>query len=107
MAMTPLERKAAFKHAVTMNRTTQEAASAEMGVTYYHLSEGIAGRRSLSAELKEKFAAYIGKSPVEVFGDETVPEPVSAPTSPAEAAPDHGCGADPFSMPEREGCHGL
>lgn len=72
MAMTPLERKAAFKHAVTMKQTTLEAASREaIGVTWLHLSLGIneeETRRGMSAEVKQKFAAYIGRTVEEVFG---------------------------------------
>ena len=74
MPMTPLERKAAFKHAVTMNETTLDKASREViGVTWLHLSLAIdeENRRGLSAEVKEKFAAYIGRSVEEVFGAES------------------------------------
>lgn len=72
MPMTPLERKAAFKHAVTMNETTLEAASREViGVTWLHLSQGIneeETRRGMSPEVKQKFADYIGRPIEEVFG---------------------------------------
>lgn len=72
MPMTPLERKAAFKHAVTMKETTLEAASREViGVTWIHLSQGIneeETRRGLSPEVKQKFADYIGRPVKEVFG---------------------------------------
>jgi uncharacterized protein involved in copper resistance len=70
--MTPLERKAAFKHAVTMKETTLEAASRDViGVTWMHLSLGIdeENRRGMSDEVKAKFAKYIGKTAEEVFGD--------------------------------------
>lgn len=72
MPMTPLERKAAFKHAVTMKETTLEAASREsIGVTWLHLSLGLneeETKRGLSDEVKQKFAAYIGKPVEEAFG---------------------------------------
>lgn len=69
MAMTPLQRKAAFKAAVTMNQTTLDAAATDAcGVTWFHLSEGLANRRALSAEVQAKFAAYIGRSVRSVFG---------------------------------------
>lgn len=69
MAMTPLERKAAFKAAVTLRQMTQaEAAKEVFGVTWFHLVEGIAGRRSLRPELRKRFASFIGKTVEEVFG---------------------------------------
>lgn len=72
MPMTGLERKAAFKHAVTMNETTLDAAARDAcGVTWFHLSQGIADERDLSAEVKEKFAAYIGRTVEDVFGTES------------------------------------
>jgi hypothetical protein len=70
MPMTPLERKAAFaSQAILDQRTLVDAAREECGVTFFHLSEGIAGRRTLSDEVKQKFAAYIGKPLSEVFGE--------------------------------------
>lgn len=67
--MSPLERKAAFQYAATMNRLTLEQAAQEAcGVTWFHLSQGIAGERSLGAETAAKFAAYIGRTADEVFG---------------------------------------
>jgi hypothetical protein len=75
MPMTPLERKAAFKHAVTLNQTTLEAASRDViGVTGLHLSLGIneeETRRGMSPEVKQKFAEYIGRTVEEVFGAPT------------------------------------
>src|SRR5690349_5606729 len=71
MPMTPLERKAAFKHQTTLDQTTLEsAARSQCGVTWLHLSEGIADRRPLSLEVQQKFAAYIGRSVEDVFGDD-------------------------------------
>lgn len=71
MTMTPLERKAAFRHAVTMNETTLDSAAQDgCGVSWHHLSQGIAGERRLSTEVQQKFAAYIGRSVDDVFGDE-------------------------------------
>lgn len=72
MPMTPLERKAAFKHAVTMNETTLDQAARDgCGVTWLHLSEGIAERRPLSDDVQEKFAAYIGRARDEVFASKS------------------------------------
>lgn len=71
MPMTPLERKAAFKHQVTLDETTLDAAAkAVCGVTWLHLSEGIADRRALSAEVREKFATYIARPVADVFGEQ-------------------------------------
>ncbi len=72
MTMTPLERKAAFRHAITMNETTLDSAAQDViGVSWHHLSQGIAGERRLSAEVQQKFAAYIGRPTDEVFGEAT------------------------------------
>jgi hypothetical protein len=71
MTMTPLERKAAFLYAVTMNKTTLEAGAQDgCDVTWFHLSQGIAGERKLGAEVKQKFAAYIDRSVEDVFGEQ-------------------------------------
>lgn len=70
MPMTELERKAAFKHACTMKRTTMGRAAREIiGVSLHHLNEGIADRRVLSDAVQERFSAFIGTSRVAVFGD--------------------------------------
>ena len=70
MPMSELERKAAFKSAVTMKRMTMERAAREvMGVSVHHLTEGLAGRRVLSEAVEERFAAFIGMKRVSVFGE--------------------------------------
>jgi hypothetical protein len=70
MPMSELERKAAFKSAVTMKRTTMERAARDvMGVSVHHLSEGLAGNRVLSEAVQERFAAFIGSNRAAVFGD--------------------------------------
>ena len=70
MAMSALARKAAFVSQVILGEKTMDSAANEVcGVTWYHLSEGIAGRRVLSDEVKQKFSAYIGRPVEEVFGD--------------------------------------
>lgn len=69
MAMTPLERKAAFKHQVTLDETTLEQAAQDVcGVTWYHLSQGIAEERDLSDDVMQKFARYIQRPVRDVFG---------------------------------------
>lgn len=73
--MTPLERKAAFAHAVTMRRTTRSrAAKEELGVSLLHLRYVLDGTRVGSAELLQRFADFIGR-PL----DEVWPEPVTPP----------------------------
>ncbi|MDB4892189.1 MAG: hypothetical protein JWL61_4044, partial [Gemmatimonadetes bacterium] len=37
------------------------------GVTIYHLTEGLAGRRVLSEAVQERFANYIGRDRADVF----------------------------------------
>lgn len=72
MLMSELERKAAFKSAVTLKETTMERAAAEvMGVSIHHLMEGIANRRALSDGVRENFAAFIGVPVDQVFGRRT------------------------------------
>lgn len=70
--MTGDERKRAFKAAVANEGTTlSSAALLSCGVTWDHLAKGISDRYAtpLSPEVKEKFAAYIGRSVQDVFGD--------------------------------------
>lgn len=68
--MTPIDRKVAFRNKATREQKTLSAAAYEVcGVTWFHLSEGIKGTgRPLSAEVKQKFAEYIGYSVRYVFG---------------------------------------
>lgn len=69
MPMSELERKAAFKAACTMQRTTMEAASRDvMGVGVHHLNEGLAGRRTLSEAVQDRFSGFIGRGRADVFG---------------------------------------
>lgn len=68
MAMTPLERKAAFRAAVTLRQITMAEAAAEMGVSYNHLTLVINGERVGSARLEEAIARALNHSVTEVFG---------------------------------------
>jgi transcriptional regulator with XRE-family HTH domain len=68
MAMTPLERKAAFRGAVTLRQITMAEAAAELGVSYNHLTLVINGERVGSVRLEEAIAGVIGRSVSEVFG---------------------------------------
>lgn len=77
VTMTPLQRKAAFQSAATIAGLTLEAAANKRcGVTWFHLSEGLKGKahRPLSDEVKTRFAAFVGRSVEELFGEST-PEP--------------------------------
>lgn len=74
MPLTPLERKAAFAHAVTLRGKSKTAAAKEdLGVTWTHLSAVLEEDRDGSEELRRRFADYIGV-PVE----ECWPEPARA-----------------------------
>jgi hypothetical protein len=69
--MTGDERKRAFKSKVAADGTTLAmAALTECGVTWEHLSRGIsdAYETPLSADVKQKFAHYLGFSTEYVFG---------------------------------------
>lgn len=68
--MTPIDRKAAFRTAAAQHgHGLHAAAFRACDVTWYHLSEGLENRRALSDEVKQKFAAYIGRPVSEVFGE--------------------------------------
>jgi|GEM_PF-1358064 len=71
MAMTPLERKAAFRAAVTLRQITMAEAAAEMGVSYNHLTLVINGERVGSARLEEAISRALNRSVAEVFARTT------------------------------------
>lgn len=71
--MTAAERKAAFRARADQDGETLNAAAFKVcGVTWMHLSSGIADteKRPMSDDVKQKFAAYIGQSVEFVFGGE-------------------------------------
>lgn len=68
MAMTPLERKAAFRAAVTLRQSTMAEAAADLGISYNHLTLVINGERVGSARVEDAIAHMIGQPVVEVFG---------------------------------------
>jgi transcriptional regulator with XRE-family HTH domain len=68
MAMTPLERKAAFRAAVTLRQITMAEAAAELGVSYNHLTLVINGDRVGSEQLEEGIARVIARPVADVFG---------------------------------------
>jgi transcriptional regulator with XRE-family HTH domain len=73
MAMTPLERKAAFRAAATLHEVTMNAAARRLGVSYNHLMlvlagpEGHSEGREGSAGLQARIAQFLGYSVDEVF----------------------------------------
>lgn len=67
MAMTPLERKAAFRAAVTLREITMADAAAELGVSYNHLTLVLRGERVGSERLETGIAAFIGRRRGDVF----------------------------------------
>lgn len=67
MAMTPLERKAAFKAAVTLRQVTMAQAAASVGVSYNHLLLVLGGERIGSERLERAIADFVGRTPAEMF----------------------------------------
>ena len=68
MAMTPLERKAAFRAAVTLRQVTMAEAAARLGISYNHLTLVIKGERVGSVGLEQGIAAMIERPVTDVFG---------------------------------------
>jgi hypothetical protein len=62
--MSPIERKAAFKAAVTLHETTMAFAAQSLGVSYNHLMLVLRGDRIGSQRLERAIAEFI-KQPVE------------------------------------------
>jgi hypothetical protein len=73
MAMTPVERKAAFRYAATVHELTMCNAARRLGVSYNHLMLVLAGPeghpdgREGSAALNERIAQFLGCAVSEVF----------------------------------------
>jgi hypothetical protein len=67
--MSPLQRKAAFKAAVTLNEITATTAARRIGVSYNHLMLVLAGHRQGSERLRVAFAGFLGRPEAEVFGE--------------------------------------
>jgi hypothetical protein len=77
----PLERKAAFKAAVTMARMSAANAARQLGVSYNHLMLVLNGDRTGSERLCRDIAAFLGRTDLEVFGgraQRVAPEPQSS-----------------------------
>lgn len=70
MPLPPIERKAAFAAAHTRSGKTKTAAAKEdLGVSWTYLEKVLEGERVGSADLLDRFAAYMGLSTEEVWGD--------------------------------------
>jgi hypothetical protein len=65
--MTPLERRAAMKAAVTLRQITMNQAAHELGVSYNHLTLVLHGDRKGSVRLEEAVATFLGRPRKEVF----------------------------------------
>lgn len=68
MPLTPLERKAAFAHAVTMHETTKTAGALELGYSYTHVEGVMEGSRPGSEAMKRAVATYCGVPYDEFWG---------------------------------------
>jgi transcriptional regulator with XRE-family HTH domain len=70
MAMSPKERKAAFRAAATMHEVTMANAARRLGVSYNHLMLVLNGDRKGSSALKSRIADFLGCPALEVFEQE-------------------------------------
>jgi transcriptional regulator with XRE-family HTH domain len=70
MAMTPLQRKAALKSAVTLKQMTLGEAARFLGISYNHLMLVMAGERIASAGLKDRLASLLDVPATELFEPE-------------------------------------
>lgn len=68
--MTPLERRAAMRAAVTIRQITMAQAAQELGVSYNHLTLVLLGDRQGSLRLEKAIAAFLDRSHSEVFHPE-------------------------------------
>lgn len=73
--MTPLQRKAAFKTAVTLNEITACTAARRLGVSYNHLMLVLADQRQGSARLRVAIAGFLERPEAEVFGQSGATRP--------------------------------
>ena len=70
--LTPLERRAAFAHAVTMHETSKAGGSEFLGYSWTHIEAVMEGSRTPGDELRAKLAEYCGVDP-EIFWGEAAP----------------------------------
>jgi hypothetical protein len=65
--LTPLERRALFKAAVTLHQITMAQAAQRLGVSYNHLMLVLAGERVGSRRLQERIAAFVDRPRDQLF----------------------------------------
>lgn len=78
MALTPLERKAAFMHAVTMRQKGKMAGAREIGYSWTHVETVLNEGRAGSEKMKQRVAEYCGVPYKKFWGEALRPERVSA-----------------------------
>jgi hypothetical protein len=109
MVMTPLQRKAAFRAAATLQEISMNDAARKLRVSYNHLMlvlygpEGHAEGRRGSAVLQKRIAQFIGRPVHEVFstpGDAPGPE-AAAPVLDSPALPAESPGIQGLSGEDR------
>lgn len=76
VALTVLERKAAFAAAVELNETNKTAAALSLGVSWNHLLLCMEGDRKPSAELAQRVADYCKVPAGQFWGPR---EPIAVP----------------------------
>ncbi len=104
MAMTPLQRKAAFRSTVTLKQMTMTEAAHHLGVSYNHLALVLAGERQASSRLKRRLGSFLGVPISELFprpGAASAPRPRRRPPShvPTPTLP-----VDPPELPRPATC---
>jgi hypothetical protein len=75
VALSPLQRKAAFAAAVELNETNKGAAAESLGVSWTHLVLCMEGQRTPSSDLAARVAEYVGLPIEEFWGP---PNPIAA-----------------------------
>ena len=66
--LSPLERRAAFRAAVTLKETTMAKAASSLEVSYNHLLLVLDGRRQASQRLQHAIAIFLDMPLENVFG---------------------------------------
>ncbi|MGI8766170.1 MAG: hypothetical protein ACR2KM_06630 [Gemmatimonadaceae bacterium] len=69
MALTPLERRAAFAHSVTMHETSKGDGALSIGYSWTHVDGVMEGTRPGSEEMKAAVAEYCGFSVEQFWGE--------------------------------------
>lgn len=66
--MTPLERRATMRAAVTLRQITMNQAAQELGVSYNHLTLVLKGERKGSKQLEHRIAEFTKVPWANLFG---------------------------------------